>query len=78
MVNGLNFESKEFVDRSCEVCAMGKQHRQPFPKKAKSITTILLELIHSNVCLPMDVPSVGGSRYFVTLSTISQDTLPST
>ena len=46
---------------------MGKQHRQPFLKKAKNITTGLLELIHSDVCGPMGVPSVGGSRYFVTI-----------
>lgn len=46
---------------------MGKQHRQPFPKKAQSIITGLLELIHSNVCGPMDVPSVVGSRNFVTV-----------
>ena len=58
MVNGLNFDSKEAVDQNCEGCAMGKQHRQPFLKKAKSITTGLLELIHSDVCGPMDVPSV--------------------
>ena len=43
-----------------------KRHRQPFPKRAKSITTGLLELIQSEVCGPMDAPSVGESRYFVT------------
>ena len=66
MVNGLNIDTKEVVDRNCEGCAMGKQNRQPFPKKARSTTTGLLELIHSDVCGPMDLPSVGGSRYFVT------------
>ena len=66
MVNGLNIDTKEAVDRNCEGCAMGKQHRQPFPKKSQSTTTKLLELIHSDVCGPMDVPSVRGSRYFVT------------
>ena len=67
MVNGLNFDSKEASDQNCEGCAMGKQHSQPFPKKAKSIKTGLLDLIHSDVCGPMDVPSVGGSRSFVTV-----------
>lgn len=66
MVNGLNIDTKEAVDRICEGCAMGKQHRKSFPKKSQSTTTRLLELIHSDVCGPMDVPSVGGSRYFVT------------
>ena len=67
IVTGLNFDSMEAVDRNFEGCAMDKQHRQPFPKKAKSITTGLLELIHNDVCGPMDVPSVGGSKYFVTV-----------
>ena len=67
MVNGLNFDSKEAMDQNCEGCAMGKQQRQPFPKKVKSITTGLLKLNHSEVCGPMDVPSVGVSRYFVTV-----------
>eukprot|EP00111_Clytia_hemisphaerica_P023199 TCONS_00068237-protein len=66
MVNGLDFDLKETVNRNCEGCAMGKQHRQPFPKKSTNTTKGLLELIHSDVCGPMDVPSVGGSRYFVT------------
>ena len=66
MVDGLNIDTKEAVDRNCEGCAMGKQHRQPFPTKSQSTATKLLELIHSDVCGPMDVPSVGGSRYFVT------------
>ena len=66
MVNGLNFDSKRDIDRNCEGCAMGKQHRQPFPKKGNSSTTGLLELLHSDVYGPMDVPSVGGSRYFAT------------
>ena len=47
---------------------MGKQDRQPFPKKSQSNTTQVLELIHSKVCGPMDVNSVGGSRYFVTFT----------
>ena len=66
LVNGMVFDAKENIDRNCDGCAMGKQHRQPFPKTSKSSTSKLLELIHSDVCGPMDVPSVGGSRYFVT------------
>eukprot|EP00794_Sanderia_malayensis_P008304 gene8304-biopygen6716 len=66
MVNGLNFDIKEATDRSFEGCAMGRQHRQPFPKNAKSSTSKILELIHSDVCGPINVPSVGGSRYLLT------------
>lgn len=48
LVNGLNFDPQEAVDQNCEGCAMGRQHRHPFPNKA--VTTGLLELIHSDVC----------------------------
>jgi len=60
MVNGLSINTKEEFDhRKCEECIMGKQHRQPFPKKSQSNTTRVLELIHSDVCSPIDVNSVG-------------------
>ena len=67
MVDGMKIKSAEEVDRySCEGCAMGKQHHQPFPKKSHHKRSKPLELIHSDVCGPMSVPSVGGSRFFVT------------
>jgi len=50
----------------CESCQFGKQLRNPFPKEAVH-SKGPLELIHSDVCGPMPVMSVGGSRYFATL-----------
>jgi len=49
----------------CESCQFGKQSRNPFPKEAVR-SKGPLELIHSDVCRPMLVMSVGGSRYFAT------------
>ena len=66
MVDGLNLNSKDQVDRNCQGCAMGRQHCQPFPKKSQSRSSQPLELIHSDGCGPTSVNSVGGSRYFVT------------
>lgn len=67
MVDGMKIELAGGVDRkNCEGCAMGKQHRQPFPKKSEHKACKPLELIHSDVCGPISIPSVGGSRYFVT------------
>lgn len=65
MVDGLQFDTKKTVDRSCEGCAKGRQHRQSFPEGGEHKYEVL-ELIHSDVCGPMHVDSVGGSRYFVT------------
>jgi transposase InsO family protein len=49
----------------CEPCIIGKQTRQPFPE-SESVSTEPLELVHMDVCKPMPVPSIGGSRYFAT------------
>ena len=45
---------------------MGKQNRQPFPNESQHRSSQPLELVHNDVCGPMNVNSVGGSRYFVT------------
>ncbi|WVY90763.1 hypothetical protein V8G54_036277 [Vigna mungo] len=49
----------------CEGCAIGKQSRSKFksfaPKRAKQP----LEVVHSDVCGPFDVPSLGGNKYFL-------------
>ncbi len=51
---------------TCTGCVLGKGHRQLIPKKSHSRSTKLLELVHSDVNGPLEVPSLGGSRYFVT------------
>ena len=65
MVDGFEFNPKEVLNADCEGCAMGKLHRLPFPKKSHHKSSQLLELIHTDVCGPMSVESIGGSRYFV-------------
>ena len=67
MVDGMKINSKEEFSRNdCEGCALGKMHRKPFPKKSQHKSTQPLELIHSDICGPMSVDSVGGSRNFIT------------
>lgn len=48
---------------NCEVCLQGKLSALPF-KSSTSKSTEILELIHSDLCGPMKVNSLGGSRYF--------------
>ena len=67
IVEGLSIDAKA-LEEPCEGCILGKQARYPFPKKSQSKTHELLELIHSDVCGPMNVASVGGSLYFVTFT----------
>ena len=68
LVEGLSFNQNEIFDRKCHGCAYGKQHCLPFPKKSVHKCKQPLELIHTDVCGPIPINSVGGSRYFVTFT----------
>ena len=49
----------------CESCLEGKMTKRPF--KAKGLRAIeVLELVHSDLCGPMNIPARGGYEYFVT------------
>ena len=50
----------------CESCTLGKQTREQFPKAGGTRAEELLEILHSDVCGPMPVRSLGGNRYCVT------------
>lgn len=49
----------------CDHCLAGKQHRTFFARKSTRKQQ-KLELVHSDVCGPIEVESLGGSKYFVT------------
>ena len=48
----------------CEGCILGKMHRFPL-KNGRTRATETCQLIHTDVCGPMQVPTLSGSRYFV-------------
>ena len=53
------------VDLStCEHCLAGKTSRKPFGKGDRA--EFLLQLIHSNICGPMNVRARHGAFYFIT------------
>jgi hypothetical protein len=52
----------------CEACIYGKSHRVPFEKSKKNRAKGLVDLVPSDVRGPMQVPSTGGSRYFVSFT----------
>ncbi|CAN6552218.1 unnamed protein product [Malus baccata var. baccata] len=45
----------------CQSCALGKNHREPFPKESIWRAKEPLELIHSDVCGPMQTSSISGN-----------------
>lgn len=63
--NGFKIEDKENV-LQCESCIFGKQHRQPF-YKSKTTTRKPGEVVHADLCGPMENTSIGGSRFFLLL-----------
>jgi len=50
----------------CEGCILGKMQRASFPKDGSVRAECKLQLIHSDVCGPMQTPSFGNYLYFVT------------
>jgi hypothetical protein len=54
------------VEDVCAGCASGKHHREKFNKKQAWRANYPLELIHTDLCGPMQNESVGGNIYFIT------------
>ena len=52
---------------TCEPCLMGKMTKTPFSETMERATD-LLEIIHTNVCGPMNIEARGGYRYFLTFT----------
>lgn len=65
MVRGL--PELEHVDQFCDVCITTKHRRTPFPKKANFRTEGRLDLVHGDVCGPINTATHGGRRYFLLL-----------
>jgi len=55
-IDGLDF---------CERCVYGKQSRVSFHVNKAWRASSCLELVHTDVCGPMSIESLGGSRYFL-------------
>jgi transposase InsO family protein len=56
------------VEEKCVDCLVGKQHRNAIPKQANWRATMKLELVHSDVCGPINPESNAGNRYFITFT----------
>jgi len=63
LVKDLNIDDKE--DFFCEVCQLGKQSKKSHKKPEFRRSEKPGEIIHSDVCGPMNITSPSGSRYFV-------------
>ncbi|CAJ2659262.1 unnamed protein product [Trifolium pratense] len=66
MVDGLPVLKE--IEYKCEDCLTGKQHREVIPKQAVWRANERLELVHSDICGPINPTSNGGNRYFITFT----------
>jgi hypothetical protein len=66
MVKGL--PDLEEIEEKCADCLTGKQHRNPIPKQTNWRASSKLELVHSDICGPLNPTSNGGNRYFITFT----------
>lgn len=51
-------------EKRCISCLFGKQSKIPY-QNSRSSTTDVLQIVHSDVCGPMEPDSIGGSKYYV-------------
>ena len=81
MVMGMSLNESDIKKAAhpkvCEPCIMSKQHRLSFPSSSTK-TTKPLELVHMDVCGPMQETSIGGSKHTTLralLSTVAVENL---
>lgn len=66
IVNGIDFKNCNETDiKNCITCKEGKQTRKSFSRSVNRCENIL-DLIHSDLCGPMENISIGGARYMLT------------
>jgi len=54
----------QFTNKTCTVCLEGKQTRLPF-NTSENDSSEILELVHSDLCGPIEVESLAGSKYIL-------------
>ncbi|KAI5320266.1 hypothetical protein L3X38_039974 [Prunus dulcis] len=63
MVHGLPSLEKDLA--VYEGCKLGKQHRDSFPAESTWRAQFPLELVHTDICGPMQTASMSENRYFL-------------
>ncbi len=52
----------------CSACHKGKQTRNPIPHTTQDWSSEILERVFSDLCGPMETPSIEGYWYFITFT----------
>ena len=59
--------AKETIPKICGICALGRQHKEA-ETKARERATELLQVIHTDLCGPMQTPTLKEEKYFITFT----------
>ncbi|KMQ90788.1 cysteine-rich rlk receptor-like protein kinase 8 protein [Lasius niger] len=62
LVDGIKFTNADEDIKQCEACMKAKQTRLPFQPSDKRAGNTL-DIIHSDLCGPMETPSIGKARF---------------
>ena len=49
----------------CEACLLGKHSKRSFPKETTTRATKPLQLVHTDMCGPINLSSFGKNKYFL-------------
>lgn len=63
MVDGL--PHIEHMKQLCEACLVGKQHRRPFPNISTYHAENPLDLVHADLCGPINPETFAGNKIFL-------------
>lgn len=66
LVRGL--DNININDMHCNSCSVSKSTKAPCKELGSRQTKNVLELIHSDLCGPMPIKSIGGAKYFLTFT----------
>jgi len=66
LYSGSLIDSKVDKEFSCDSCQVGKSHRAAMPTAATHRSTRPLQLVHSDICGPINVQALGDVRYMLT------------
>lgn len=64
LVNGIKIGGNN-LETFCEICAKAKMTRTPF-KNNRTIAKFPLEIIHTDICGPIEIPTWDNKKYFIT------------
>ncbi|CDF39896.1 unnamed protein product [Chondrus crispus] len=65
--NKIKNTDNDCIPGKCSACVYGKATRSVIPKERSSRRAYFcLDLVHSDVCGPLEVQSIGGAKYFIT------------